>query len=59
MIKQNIYAQNGYKDREDYLKSIADEYGTDIMIVSSMAEVLGENEDFDALISQLEDLPVF
>lgn len=55
---ENIYHKYGYKNRMDYLESVADEYVADIMIVSNMAEVLGESEDFDALISQLEDLPV-
>jgi hypothetical protein len=51
----DIYRQNGYKDRRDYLKSVADQYGTDMMVVGSMAEILGEEEDFDGLISALED----
>jgi hypothetical protein len=58
MTKQNIYEQNGCKDRADYLKSIADEYGTDITVASSLAEILGENEDFDGLISAMEDIPM-
>jgi hypothetical protein len=57
MAKQNIYNQEGYADRMDYLKSVADEFGTYIMVVSSIAEILGEDEDFDGLISMLEDIP--
>lgn len=56
MLDNTIYEQNGYKDRGDYLQSVANNYGTDMMVVSSMADVLGENEDFDGLISMLEDL---
>lgn len=56
MADNTIYKQNGYKDREDYLRSIADDYGTDMTIVSSMAEILGDDEDFDGLISNLEDI---
>mgnify|MGYP000925847777 CR=1 FL=1 len=58
MAKNNIYQQNGYKDRVDYLQSVAEDYGTDMMIVSSMAEILGDDEDFDGLISALEDIPI-
>lgn len=58
MTDRTIYEENGYADRVAYLESLADEYGTDIMVVSSIAEVLGENEDFDGLISSLEDFPL-
>lgn len=58
MAENNIYQQNGYKDRVDYLQSVAEDYGTDMMIVSSMAEILGDDEDFDGLISALEDIPI-
>lgn len=52
---ENAYRRNGYKDREDYLQSISDEYDCPIEIVREVAEMLGENEDFDGLISSLED----
>lgn len=53
--KENIYQENGYKNREDYLKCMADDYGVPLNVVLSIAEVLGESEDFDGLISALED----
>jgi|GEM_PF-1956346 len=53
----DIYRKNGCKDRMDYLRSVADGYGTDMVTVGSMAEILGEGEDFDGLISALEDFP--
>jgi hypothetical protein len=52
----SIYTDNGYKDREDYLQSLADDYGIDEETVSIMADVLGPNEDFDELVTMLEDL---
>lgn len=52
---KSVYEQNGYKDRNDYLASVAGEYGTDMMVVGCIAEILGENEDFDGLICALED----
>lgn len=54
-MDKSVYEQNGYKDRWDYLESVAGEYGTDMMTVVSIAEILGENEDFDGLICALED----
>ena len=38
------------KEREEYLKELANEYGVDYFFVSALAEVLGENEDYDALV---------
>jgi len=54
-VSSNIYQENGYENRKDYLKSVADEYGIDLGIVCLLADVLGPNEDFDGLISALED----
>jgi len=51
----NIYQENDYKDRKDYLESLADEYGIDYSMVETLADMLGENEDFDGLVSELED----
>jgi len=56
MENETIYEQNGYKDREDYLNSLADEYGVGIYTISCLAEILGPNEDFDGLVSALEDM---
>ena len=52
----NVYVANGYKDRNDYLKSLAEEYGADIESVYALAGMLGKTEDFDGLISALEDI---
>lgn len=52
----NVYEENGYKDREDYLESMADEYGVSHDKVALLAEVLGPDEDFDGLVSMLSDL---
>ena len=53
-MEENIYQEKGYKDRNDYLQSLAEEYNLDFQIVSAMANVLGPDEDFDGLISTLE-----
>lgn len=52
----NIYVRKGYKNRKDYLKCLALDYGVDYMTVCSLASTLGENEDFDGLISALDDI---
>jgi hypothetical protein len=49
------YKAQGYKDRNDYLSSLAQDYGIDIMAVRMISDVLGPSEDFDALIIELED----
>lgn len=50
----NVYEDNGYEDREDYLRAIAEDSGVDIGIVFAMAELLGPNEDFDGLVTSME-----
>jgi hypothetical protein len=49
------YTANGYKDRDDYLTSLADDRGIDSMAVRMIADMLGPSEDFDGLVSELED----
>jgi len=48
----SLYTRNGYKNRIEYLESLADEYGE---MVFTAAELLGPNEDFDGLITTCED----
>lgn len=54
-MSNSIYNRNGFVNRKEYLKSLADDYGVDYTVVYTLASVLGENEDFDGLISALED----
>ena len=54
-MDENIYQQNGYADRNDYMTCLAEDYEVSIEDVYSLAEMLGENEDFDGLVSALED----
>ena len=51
----NIYKENGYDNREDYLDCLAQDFGIDSDIVNMIADLLGPSEDFDGLISSLED----
>ena len=55
MTNRNVYRENGYDSRDDYLQSLADDLGIPLDAVLSLAEVLGPDEDFDGLVSSLED----
>ena len=48
------YQQNGYKDREDYLDSLREDYSEDAVDV--LTSILPASEDFDGLITSLEDM---
>jgi hypothetical protein len=48
-----IYKENGFENRRDYLESLCEEY--DREAVYALAEILGSSEDFDGLITSLED----
>ena len=54
-MDENIYQQNGYANRDDYLNCLSEDYGVSIEDVYCLAEMLGENEDFDGLVCALED----
>jgi hypothetical protein len=51
----NIYTERGYRNRADYLANLADEYGADLGAVLALADMLGPNEDFDGLVTSIED----
>ena len=55
MIRPEVYQENGYKNRDDYLNSLSEDYGVRVDAVLALAEVLGPDEDFDGLVSNLED----
>jgi len=52
-LELNEYQLNGFKDRREYLESLCEEY--DRLIVYSLASILGASEDFDGLLTSLED----
>lgn len=53
----NIYKEYGFENRREYLQNLSEEYDLDINIniVLALADLLGENEDFDGLVSELQD----
>ena len=55
MSRQDVYQENGYTDRDDYLNGLSEDYGVPIEAVLALADVLGPDEDFDGLVSNLED----
>jgi|APGre2960657373_1045057.scaffolds.fasta_scaffold19108_6 hypothetical protein len=42
-------------ERKEYLNGLAEDFGIDPGIVYMMADLLGPSEDYDGLISALED----
>jgi hypothetical protein len=45
-----VYIDHGYRDRADYLKSLADDFCLPLETVLELAELYGEDQDFDALV---------
>lgn len=48
----SVYTDNGYTDRKEYLNELREEYGE---LVNILTSVFPASEDFDGLISALED----
>ena len=55
MMGRDVYQENGYDSRDDYLNSLSEDYGIPLDAVLAVAEILGPDEDFDGLVSNLED----
>ena len=54
-MSRNIYKEQGYENRTDYLLGLAEEYGIDPEMVFVAADMLGPNEDFDGLVTTIQD----
>lgn len=52
---QELYLEHGCETREEYLEYLSEEYGIDIDTVKSLADMLGPTEDFDGLVTSLQD----
>lgn len=48
----SVYTDNGFANRKEYLDSLREEYGG---LVDVLTSVLPASEDFDGLITELED----
>jgi hypothetical protein len=51
----SVYTENGYINRKDYLDSLAEEYAVPTEIVYAAAGLLGKEEDFDGLVTTIQD----
>jgi hypothetical protein len=49
----SVYKEHGYETRRAYLEGLAEEYPREA--VFALASMLGPNEDFDGLVTALED----
>jgi len=58
-MDNSVYEVNGYGNRRDYLEGMSNDYGVPIDFVIELADMLGENEDFDGLITGLEDYGIY
>ena len=52
----SIYTDEGYASRRDYLESLAADMGVEPDTVFALASMLGSSEDFDGLVTALEDI---
>jgi hypothetical protein len=50
------YQDDGAIDRFGYLESLADDHGVEFDVILTLVDVLGPEEDFDGLVTSLEDL---
>lgn len=55
-IDPSIYEEHGYLNRDEWLKTLAEENCVPLQAVELIAESLGPDEDFDGLIATVEDL---
>lgn len=47
------------KERMEYLRGLAEDYGVDLDVVLMLADMLGPNEDYDGLVNALDDIEYF
>jgi len=52
----SAYEDNGYPNRHEYLSGLAENFGIPINVVLEIASVLGPDEDFDGLVTELDDI---
>lgn len=57
-MTQTAYEQAGFKNRLEYLESLAEQYSVSLESVKCIAWLYGDAEDFDGLIAALNDLEI-
>jgi hypothetical protein len=58
-IPLSRYEEDGCHSRYAYLLGLADNEGVPLASVIELADLLGPEEDFDGLVSMVEDLACF
>lgn len=56
MSTLNVYQEHGYESREHCLECLAEDTGIPLHHVCYFADLLGSTEDFDGLVTTLEDM---
>ena len=51
-----VYKKNDFKDRAHYLACLADDNGVEVETVLELADLLGQEEDFDGLVAIVQDI---
>lgn len=51
-----IYLRHGYSNRDEYLDYLAEEYNVEVSVINDLSSFIGQDEDFDGLISALDDM---
>lgn len=55
-MNAEIYTQHGFATRREYLENLAEDYGVDPAKVLALATLLGPGEDFNGLVSAVQDM---
>jgi hypothetical protein len=55
LTMENVYRENGFNSRKDYLLRLSETYGVPFQVVEELAELLTESEDFDGLVCAVEE----
>ena len=55
-IPLDRYQEDGAIDRFGYLESLAADHGVEFDVVLTLVDVLGAEEDFDGLVTSIEDI---
>ncbi len=50
-----VYAEHDDLSRSDYLEAVASDNGVTLEAVLSVADLMGEDEEFDGLVTFIED----
>ena len=54
-----LWSETVWENKTEYLEELADEYGLEMYIVESLADLLGDSELFDGLLVSLEDAEAY